>query len=153
RTAVGPDVSPIDAWRLALGTFTAIPTSPPRTITRRSAGLAMVLAPFATVPLGILVASIVWAGRELELSPWAVAAVAVGALALSTRAFHLDGLADTADGLSASCTRERTREVMKAGNSGPAGVAAIVIVVAVQIGALATLPSTPWAPAAIGIVV
>jgi adenosylcobinamide-GDP ribazoletransferase len=65
--------------------------------------------------------------------------MAVGALALSSRAFHLDGLADTADGLTASYDRERSLEVMRSGAAGPAGVGALVVVLGIQAAALAPL--------------
>lgn len=137
----------LDAWRLALGTLTAIPVKPPRAVDRRVAGTAMLLAPLAVIPLALAVALTLWAGRELELAPIAVGILAVGVLAAASRAFHLDGLADTADGLTSSYDRERSLAVMKTGDTGPAGAAAIVIVLGVQAGALAsiaTAPNGPW---------
>jgi len=89
------------------------------------------------VPLGVLVALVCWAGAMLELPALAVAFVAVGLLAAGNRALHLDGLADVADGLTASYDRERSLAVMKGGAAGPAGVVAIVVVLGVQVGALA----------------
>lgn len=136
-----------DSWRLAVGTLTALPVRPPRRVDPGVAGVAMVLAPVAAIPLGLLVALVGWGGRELELAPIGVAAVAVGALALGTRAFHLDGLADTADGLASSYERERALAVMRTGDTGPAGAAALVIVLAIQVGALTSLfahESGPW---------
>jgi adenosylcobinamide-GDP ribazoletransferase len=131
-----------DAWRLAVGTLTAIPVRAPTRVDRDTAGLAMILAPVAVVPLGALVALVLWGGRELGLNPLAVGLLAVGALALGSRAFHLDGLADTADALTASYDRERSLEVMKSGAAGPAGVAALVVVLGVQSVALAVLVSS-----------
>lgn len=128
-----------DAWRLAVGTLTAVPVRAPRRVDRGTAGLAMTLAPFAVLPLAALVALVVWAGGRVELSPLGVAVVAVGALALGTRALHLDGLADTADGLTASYDRERSLAVMRSGTVGPAGVAVIVLVLAAQVAGLTTL--------------
>lgn len=121
-----------DAWRLAVGTLTAVPVRAPGRIDRDTAGLAMVLAPLAVLPLGVAVALVLWGGRELGLSPLALGLVAVGALALGSRAFHLDGLADTADGLTASYDRERSLEVMKSGAAGPAGVGALLVVLGIQ---------------------
>ena len=45
----------LDAWRLALGTLTAIPVAPPALVDRRRAGMAMVLAPLAVLPLAVAV--------------------------------------------------------------------------------------------------
>jgi adenosylcobinamide-GDP ribazoletransferase len=128
-----------DAWRLSVGTLTAIPVRAPTRVDRDTAGLAMVLAPLAVLPLAILVVLILWGGRSLGLNPLILGLLAVGALALGSRAFHLDGLADTADALTASYDRERSLEVMKSGSAGPAGVAALIVVLAVQAVAMAVL--------------
>ncbi|MFI5430288.1 adenosylcobinamide-GDP ribazoletransferase [Aeromicrobium sp. UC242_57] len=112
----------LDAWRLAVGTLTAIRVKPPQTVTRQIAGAAMLVAPLAVVPLALLVAATLWIGRE-PARPIAVAVAAVGLLAAGSRAFHLDGLADTADGLTSSYDRERSLAVMKTGDTGPAGAA------------------------------
>ena len=126
-----------DAWRLSVGTLTAIPVKAPTRVDRDTAGLAMVLAPLAVLPLGVLVGLVMWGGSELNRS--AAGTVAVGVLALGTRAFHLDGLSDTADGLTASYDKERSLSVMKSGSVGPAGVVALVLVLMIQVGGFSTL--------------
>jgi adenosylcobinamide-GDP ribazoletransferase len=140
-----------DAWRLAVGTLTALPVKPPRRVDRDTAGLSMVLAPLAVLPLGALVAAVLWLGEELALAP--VGFLAVAALALGTRAFHLDGLADTADGLTASYDRERSLEVMKSGSVGPAGVVALVLVLMAQATGLGILAAMPHGALAAGVLV
>ena len=110
-----------NAWRLAVGTLTALPVTPPRRVDRDTAGLAMVLAPLAVVPLGVAVGVVLWAADALDLAPLAAGFGAVGVLALGSRAFHLDGLADTADGLTASYDRVRALEVMRSGAAGRHG--------------------------------
>ncbi|WP_431925806.1 adenosylcobinamide-GDP ribazoletransferase [Amycolatopsis tucumanensis] len=125
-----------DALRMALGTLTALPVPPPRTIDRRVAGGAMLLAPVAAVPLAVLAGLVVLAGGALGLPAIAVAGLAVGAVGLASRGLHLDGLADTADGLGASFDRERALQIMRRGDSGPTGVATLVLVLIVQCGAL-----------------
>ena len=143
----------LDAWRLAVGTLTALRVGHPSRVDRRVAGGAMLLAPLAVVPLGMLVGLIGWAGRELELAPLAVAAVAVGALAMGSRALHLDGLSDVADALTVSYDRERSLDVMKGGTSGPAGSAALVLVLGLQVAALASVLSTPRGPVVAAVLV
>ena len=123
-----------------------MPTRPPRHVDRAVAGRALLLAPLAVLPLGAAVALVTWGGRELGLSPLAVAAAAIGALALGSRAFHLDGLSDTVDGLTASHEAERSLAVMRSGTAGPAGVVALVVVLGVQGGALVALMSLPREP-------
>lgn len=125
-----------DAWRLATGTLTAIPVPPPRRVDRATAGRAMLLAPAAVVPLGVLLATILYAGGRAHLPGLAVAGIALAALAAGTRALHWDGLSDVVDGLTASYDRERSLAVMKSGTSGPAGTMAIVLVALVQAASL-----------------
>lgn len=143
----------LDGIRLALGTLTALPVPPPRRVNRSTTGVAMVVAPLAVLPLGILVALVCWGGRELQLEPLAVTAVAIGVLAMGSRALHLDGLADTADGLTASYDKSRSLNVMKSGNTGPAGVAILVIVLGIQIASLANVVNRPYGPVLAGVLV
>jgi adenosylcobinamide-GDP ribazoletransferase len=131
-----------DALRLALGTFTSIRVPAPRRVDAGVAGRAMLLAPLTATPLalGWLVLGAVTAPGWL---PGLVAgALAVGAGALFTRVMHLDGLADTADGLSAGYDRRRSLEVMRRGDTGPSGAAALVLVLLVQAASLGALLQT-----------
>lgn len=133
----------LDAWRLALGTLTALPVQPPRLVDRRRARLAIAIAPMAVLPLGAAVALIAFAGREAQLPPLVIALLAIGAAVLGTRAFHLDGLSDTADGMAASYDRDRALAVMKTGTSGPAGSVAVYLVLGLQTAALAGVLTLP----------
>ncbi|WP_116100854.1 adenosylcobinamide-GDP ribazoletransferase [Amycolatopsis thermalba] len=121
---------------MALGTLTALPVPAPRVIDRRVAAGAMLLAPLAAVPLAVLAGLVVLAGDALGLPVLAVAGLAVSAVGLASRGLHLDGLADTADGLGASFDRTRALEIMRRGDSGPTGVATLVLVLIIQCGAL-----------------
>ncbi len=112
---------------------------PPSRVDRPVAGLAMVLAPLAVLPLGVVAGALALLGSWLDLPPLATAYVVLLALALGTRAFHWDGLADTADGLTASYSPERSLEVMRTGPVGPAGVVAVVLVAGLQAAALASV--------------
>jgi adenosylcobinamide-GDP ribazoletransferase len=135
----------LDSWRLAVGTLTALPVKPPAHVDQGTARLAVLVAPPAALPLGLAVAATLWLSHWLGLDPLASGLLAVGALALGTRAFHLDGLADTADGLTASYDRERSLAVMKSGSVGPAGVAALIVVLGVQAIGFASLVEEPLA--------
>ena len=76
-----------------------------------------------------------------RLMPPAVAAMALLVLwCVSTGGLHLDGLADTADGLGGGWSRARALAIMRDGRSGPYGVAAIVLVLGLKASALASLP-------------
>ena len=50
-----------DAWLLATGTLTAVRVPPPSHVDRSVAGLAMVLAPLAVLPLAVAAAAVVLA--------------------------------------------------------------------------------------------
>jgi adenosylcobinamide-GDP ribazoletransferase len=73
------------------------------------------------------------------VSPFAGAVLALGALALLTRGLHLDGLADTADGLGPIRERNRSLQVMRQGDVGPFGVAALVLTLLLQAASAAAL--------------
>jgi adenosylcobinamide-GDP ribazoletransferase len=133
----------LDAWRLAIGTLTAVPVRQPATVDRRRAGVAMLVAPVAALPLALAVTVVALAGNAMDLPPLVVALLGLVAAALGNRAFHLDGLSDTVDGLAASYDRERSLAVMKSGTSGPAGVVAVVLILGLQAAALAAVLSLP----------
>lgn len=128
--------------RLAMGMLTALRVPAVMRVTPGVATGALLLAPLAVLPLGIGVGAVLWAGGRLDLPAAAVAFVALAVLAVGSRALHLDGLSDVADGLTSSYDRERSLAVMKSGTAGPAGVAAVVLVLGAQAAALAWL--VPW---------
>jgi len=138
----------VNALRLALGTLTALPVRPPSQVGARTARAAILLAPLAAAPLGVAVAVTLWLAGHFGVAPPAGGLLAVGVLVLGSRAFHVDGLADTADGLTASYDRERSLAVMKSGSVGPAGAAALIVVLGLQAVGFADL-----APLAAGVVV
>jgi adenosylcobinamide-GDP ribazoletransferase len=71
-------------------------------------------------------------------------------LALLTGGLHLDGLADTADGLGSRRARDEALAIMRRSDVGPFGVAALLFTVLVQITALATVtPGWPGAGAVV----
>ena len=138
----------IDAIRLSVGTLTAIPVPPPRRVDRRVAGWAMAIAPLAVLPLALGVLAVSALGALVGAPALVVAAVALIMLVLGTRAMHLDGLADTADGLSAGADRQRALDVMRRSDIGPSGVAAVTLVLLLDVAALTTLLAT-WAGGAL----
>ncbi|WP_460444193.1 adenosylcobinamide-GDP ribazoletransferase, partial [Amycolatopsis cihanbeyliensis] len=138
---------------MALGTLTALPVPAPSTVDRRVAGGAMLLAPLAAVPLAVLGCLVLTGGDALGLPALAAAGLAIGVVALGSRGLHLDGLADTADGLAASYDRRRALAVMRTGDSGPSGVATLLLVLLVQCAATAGAVRAGHGVAAVAIAV
>ncbi|KAA1425439.1 adenosylcobinamide-GDP ribazoletransferase [Mumia zhuanghuii] len=128
-----------DGLLLAAGTFSTVRFPAPSTVDRGRARVAMLAAPIAAVPLGAAAALVSALGDRLSLPVLVTGALAVAAVALGTRALHLDGLADTVDGLSAPYDRERRLAIMKSGDVGPAGAVGLTLVLLVQAAALGSL--------------
>jgi adenosylcobinamide-GDP ribazoletransferase len=95
-------------------------------------------APLVGLALGGVAAGVGVLGAVL-VSPLTGSVLALAVLAALTRALHLDGLADTADGLGPLRGRERALQVMHQGDVGPFGVVTLVLVLLVQAAAGAAL--------------
>jgi len=129
-----------DGALLAPGPFTVVRVPAPRRLGRVEAALAMGLAPLVGAVLGVAAALVAEVARRAGTGDLVAAALALATLAALTGGLHLDGLADTVDGLaalrSARADRARALEVMRRGDVGPLGAAALVLVVVVQVAAL-----------------
>ncbi len=128
-----------DPLRLAVGTLTATRVSPPASIEPPVPGQAMVLAPLVGLIPGAVAAVASWFAVVVGLESGLTAVIVVGMFALTTRGLHLDGLADTADGLAASYDRDKALTVMRRGDTGPTGLAAVVLVLLLQVAALSQI--------------
>jgi adenosylcobinamide-GDP ribazoletransferase len=133
-----------DAVRLALGTLSVVPVRPPRRLDRRTGGRAMVLAPLVGMLLGLPLVALLWLCRGLP--PVLAATLAVALLAVLTRGMHLDGLADTADGLGSGRSAADALAVMRRGDVGPFGVVTVVLALLLQVTALAAVLSRGGGP-------
>ena len=68
-------------------------------------------------------------------------ALLVALLSLATGALHLDGVADTLDGLAGGWTPERALEIMKDSRIGAVGAVGLVLVLIAKVSALGLLPA------------
>ena len=119
----------------AMALLTVLPV--PRRATGSVRGV-LPWAPLVGLVLGGIVAGVGLLGAR-TVSPLVGAVLALALLALLTRGLHLDGLADTADGLGPLRDRERALAVMRQGDVGPFGVAAVVLVLLLQASCAAVL--------------
>lgn len=103
----------------------------------------MLLAPLTAVVPALAAVTVCLAAALVGVPPFATGALAVGVVALTSRGLHLDGLADTADGLAASYDQERALAVMRSGDVGPAGAATLIVVSLTQAACVAALVG-PW---------
>ena len=137
------------AWRVALSLFTVLPAGVGGDLDEGAAARAIFWLPAIGAGLGLAGAGamvFVAAGAASPERQLLGAALAVMLLALLTGGLHLDGLADTADGLGSRRPADQALEIMRRSDAGPFGVAALVLVLLVQVAALASLPHG-WAGA------
>lgn len=109
-------------------------------------------APLVGLLLGGAATGIGWLGARW-VSPLVGGVLALAALAVLTRGLHLDGLADTADGLGPLRDRVRARQVMHAGDIGPFGVATVVLTLLLQAACLGVLLPRWWPACWLAVVV
>ena len=147
-----PTTSPLDGLRFAFGTLTVIPVRVTRW-DREAARGGMLCAPLAGLAVGAAAAGLglvlLFLGAGAPLA--AVATVAVPAAL--TRGLHLDGLADTADGLGSGKPAEDALRIMKQSDIGPFGVITLVLALLAQVAALAQAYDASWGRGACAAVV
>lgn len=127
--------------RLAVSWLTVLPVHV-EGVDARTARHAIAFAPLVGALLGAVAAVLLWGLVGLSAPPLLAGAVTVAVLALATRGMHVDGLADTVDGLGCYGPSERALSVMRDGNTGPFAVVALIIVLTVQTVAFASLATT-----------
>jgi len=141
--AAPPPAPGAPAWRVALSLFTVVPAGVGGDLDDAAAVRAVYWLPVLGAGLGLAGSAalvFVAAGQLSVERQFLGAALAVALLAVATGGLHLDGLADTADGLGSRRPADQALQIMRRSDAGPLGVATLVLVLLVQVSALASLP-------------
>ncbi len=118
----------------AAGLFTIVPV-PYSTIDRTDARRAVRALPWLGLVLGLIAALAAWL-VGWRTGPLLAAVTGVLVPVALTGAMHLDGLADTADGLGSRKPAPEALDVMRRSDIGPMGVVSIVLLLLLQVAAL-----------------
>ncbi|MFI8290847.1 adenosylcobinamide-GDP ribazoletransferase [Streptomyces sp. NPDC085614] len=138
----------MDGLRFAFGTLTVLPARITRW-DRDAARAGMLWAPLAGLVVGLCSASLGGVFLLLGSGPLLAAVVTAAVPAVMTRGLHLDGLADTADGLGSAKPAEDALRVMKQSDIGPFGVIVLLFTLFAQVAALYRLYDEGWAQGAV----
>lgn len=117
-----------------------------REITPQLLGRSMAFYPI----IGLLLGIILWAAHRIfssALPRTLCDGLIILLLALLTGALHLDGLADTLDGLAGGKAREERLQIMKDHRVGTFGVVGLMLILGIKFLALNSLPGDAVAKA------
>ena len=122
----------------ALRFLTSIPLPKLREAGDKDIGRSLVYFPVVGIIIGLILAGLAWV-LTLILPVTVVAILLLIALVLLIGGLHLDGLADTFDGLSGHTVEDRQR-IMRDSHIGSFGVVAIVCLLLLEYGSLISIP-------------
>ncbi len=98
------------------------------------------LFPLAGILFGAIVFGVGYLAERWFPAPAAAMLLAIFPEVL-TKGFHLDGLADTADGFLSGRSRERKLEIMRDSHTGSMGAGAIAVLIGLKFAMLLSLPA------------
>lgn len=131
----------MQAFRLALSFLTILPGGISEEIDKDVFNKSIKYFPVVGLLIGlILLAAYTLISPRLE-EP-ALSMLIITILIIVTRALHLDGVADTFDGMLGGRDKDRILEIMKDSRVGSFGVVAIVLVIALKVAFLSTMPES-----------
>jgi len=116
-----------------------------RELTPQQLGRATVYFPLVGLVIGIVLAALCWL-LDFILPLSVVNVLLIVALVMMTGALHLDGLADTCDGLAGHRSVEDRWKVMRDSRTGAFGVVGIVLLLLAKYVSLNSVPSTLLIP-------
>lgn len=118
--------------------LTSIPL-PWRDTRPEAVGRSLTYFPVGGLIIGLLLAGLNWL-FSLILPPAVTNALLIVSLVLITGALHLDGFADTCDGIAGHKTAEERWTVMHDSRSGAFGVIGVVLLLLVKYASLGNIP-------------
>lgn len=127
----------MNAFIAAVRLLTILPLGKSRS-DQSSIAFSPAFFPLTGALVGGIMAGIFFGAAQF-LPTMVAAALVVAAGVIATGAMHVDGLADTADGLFSGSTPERRLEIMSDPRTGSFGAAAIVLVILIKWTALSSL--------------
>jgi len=136
----------VDGIRRALGFLTIYPLRASDVWTPETLGSSMAYYPV----VGIVIGLGLWGGYmvlSLVLPHALTSVLLLGVLLLMTGGLHVDGLADTVDGLCGGYSREERLRIFKDPHVGPMAVASVVLVLLAQYVSLNVLAPSAMLPA------
>jgi len=120
---------------LALQFLTIIPAPKTGEVDAEKLGASLSCFPAVGLLLGFILFGLDW-GLSYLLPPGVTAAVMVLALAVLSGGHHLDGLADTCDGLVSGKTPDERLELMAKSGIGAFGIAGVCLILLLKFAAL-----------------
>ncbi|MEG1979440.1 MAG: adenosylcobinamide-GDP ribazoletransferase [Victivallaceae bacterium] len=119
----------------ALSVMTLIPVGKYVNINLADLRMAKFFFPLVGLVLGVVCAAWAWVMLRYSLPNFLGAVIIVLLPELITKFFHLDGLADSADGFLSSRSKERILEIMRDSRVGVMGVIGIAAVILLKVAA------------------
>lgn len=121
--------------------LTSIPLPGRHEMTAEQMGRGTAYFPVVGLIIGLILVALYWL-LGMILPPAIVAALLVAAMVLLSGAMHLDGFADTCDGIGGHKPVEERWKVMRDSRTGAFGVVGVVVLLLVKYVTLSAIPDT-----------
>lgn len=133
------------SFLVAVQLLTSIPVPVKKEIGPDGLGRATAWFPVVGLIIGLVLAGVYWV-LDLVLPPALASAILVALLVGLTGGIHLDGLADTCDGMAGYRPAEERWKIMHDSRTGAFGVVGIVLVLLGKYAALSCIPDNWFYP-------
>jgi adenosylcobinamide-GDP ribazoletransferase len=126
---------------LSFLTIIRLPGTPSRMMSPAELAAGFSFFPLVGLILGLCCLAPAWILAP-RVPPFLLASLLTAFLAVLTRALHLDGLADLADGVGGGYNSARRLEIMKDSRTGAFGALALILVVLIKVAAIERILSS-----------